>query len=170
MNLTSKIRDVPNFPQEGIVFKDITTLLGDPAAFRYAIDSLTERYKDQRIDVVAATEARGFIFGAPLAYNLGAGFVPVRKPGKLPVETISVEYTLEYGSNKLELHRDAIASGQRVLIVDDLLATGGTVGATIRLVEELGGEIVGVAFLIELTQLGGKDTLSKYNVVSLVQV
>ncbi len=170
MDLASRIRDVPDFPKEGILFKDITTLLRDPEAFRVAIDRLVEAYHGSRPDVVAATEARGFIFGAPLAYALNAGFVPVRKPGKLPIETISIQYSLEYGENALEIHRDAIAPGQRVLIVDDLLATGGTIGATVDLVERLGGEIIGIAFLIELRELGGKQRLSRYNVTSLIEV
>lgn len=170
MDLASRIRDVPDFPKEGIVFKDITTLLRDPEAFKVAIDRLVDTYAGSAPDVIAATEARGFIFGAPLAYALNAGFVPVRKPGKLPIETISIEYTLEYGSNALEIHRDAIAPGQRVLIVDDLLATGGTIGATVDLVEKLGGEIIGIAFLIELRELGGKQRLSRYNVTSLIEV
>jgi adenine phosphoribosyltransferase len=169
MNLHEKIRDIPDFPKAGILFKDITTLLQDPAAFRHAVDQLTERYRDRGIDVIAATEARGFIFGAPLAYTLGVAFVPVRKPGKLPSETIGVDYALEYGTNRLELHTDAIRPGQRVLIVDDLLATGGTIGATVSLVEQLGGTVVSLAFLLELTELDGRAALDGYDVVSLLQ-
>lgn len=163
------IRDVVDFPKEGIVFKDITTLLKDPKGFKYVIENLTEKYHRENIDVVVGMESRGFIFGAPLAYTLGAGFVPVRKLGKLPAETISVEYSLEYGTNTLEIHKDAIQPGQRVLVVDDLLATGGTVNATINLVEKLGGKVVGLAFLIELTFLGGKENLGEYEIVSLLQ-
>jgi len=169
MKLHEKIRDIPDFPKEGIIFKDITTLLQDAEAFRYCIDQLTDKYKDEKVDVVVGMESRGFIFGAPIAYKLGAAFVPVRKLGKLPAETISVEYELEYGTSTLEIHKDAIHKGQRVLIVDDLLATGGTVAGTVQLVEKLGGVIVGVAFLIELTFLGGKDKLKDYEVLSLVQ-
>src|SRR5436305_15080105 len=156
IDLTTKIREVPDFPIKGILFRDITTLLQDGEAFRAAIDELAARVADLEVDVVVGMESRGFIFAAPLAYKLGVGFVPVRKLGKLPCETVRVEYDLEYGSNTLEMHRDAIRPGQRVLIVDDLLATGGTVGATIKLVEELGGQVVGAAFLIELTDLGGR--------------
>ncbi len=167
--LAEKIRDVPDFPKEGVIFKDITTLLKDAQALRAVVDALTERFQDCAVDVVVGMESRGFIFGAPLAYNLGAGFVPVRKLGKLPAETISVEYSLEYGTNTLEMHKDAITPGQRVLIVDDLLATGGTVNATIQMVERLGGVVAGVAFVIELTFLHGRENLSRYDVVSLIQ-
>lgn len=169
MNLQDKIRNVPDFPQPGIQFKDITTLLKDGEAFRLAIDRLAETYKQQSIDVVIGPEARGFVVGAPVAYVLGAGFVPVRKPGKLPSETISYEYSLEYGKDALEIHKDAIAPGSRVLIVDDLLATGGTTLATIKMVEKLGGKIVGLAFLIELSFLNGRQVLSGYDITSLVQ-
>lgn len=169
MNLENWIRDVPNFPREGIVFKDITPLLKDPIAFRYVIDLLTEKYCDKGVEVVVAAEARGFILGAPLAYNLGAAFVPVRKPVKLPAEVISVQYALEYGVDSLDMHKDAIMPGQKVLIIDDLLATGGTVAATIELVEKLGGEIIGIAFLIELVALNGRRKLKDYQVISLIQ-
>ena len=169
MKLEEKIRDVPDFPKEGIVFKDITTLLQDPAAFKYVIDTLTEKYRGKGIDTIVAMESRGFIFGTPLAYNLGVSFVPVRKPGKLPAETISAQYSLEYGTDTIEIHKDAISSGQNVLIIDDLLATGGTVGATIELVEKLGGKVAGIAFVIELCFLNGKEKLQDYEVVSLVQ-
>ena len=149
--LRAKIREVPDFPKPGILFYDITTLLKDADAYRDAVDLMVEPYKDARVDLVVGMESRGFIFSGPIAYQLHAGLVPVRKLGKLPSETISVEYALEYGSNTLEIHKDAIAPGQRVLIVDDLLATGGTVRGTIELVERLQGEIVGLDFLVELT-------------------
>jgi len=168
-DLGKLIRDVPNFPIEGILFKDITTLLRDPQAFRQAIDGLGAHYAGQQIDRVVAIESRGFIIGAPLAYKLGAGLVPVRKPGKLPAQTISVEYSLEYGTNTLEMHLDAIEPGQRVLIVDDLLATGGSAKAAIDLVERLGGVVVGLAFLVELKFLRGVERLKGYDVFSLIQ-
>ncbi len=168
--LASYIRDVPDFPKKGILFKDITTLLKDRDAFRAAIDQLTAAFRADNVDVVVGMESRGFIFGAPLAYNLGAGFVPVRKLGKLPAETLRVEYALEYGTNTLEIHKDAIEPGQRVLIVDDLLATGGTVAATIELVRRLGGEVVGLGFLVELLFLNGRRYLGDdYRLVTLVQ-
>jgi adenine phosphoribosyltransferase len=167
--LEKKIRDVPNFPKEGIIFKDITPLLQDAAAFKYTIDLLSEKYRDKGIDIVVAAEARGFILGAPLAYNLGVGFVPVRKPVKLPAECISAEYALEYGVDSLHMHKDAILPGQKVLIIDDLLATGGTVSAKIELVEKLGGKIAGIAFLVELTFLNGREKLKDYEVTSLIQ-
>ena len=169
MELAEKIRNVPDFPKKGIVFKDITTLLKDPSAFKCVIDTLTEKYRDKRVDVVIAMEARGFILGAPLAYNLNAAFVPVRKPGKLPAETIKAEYALEYGTDAVEMHKDAILPGQKVLIVDDLLATGGTANATAQLVEKLGGQIVGIAFLIELSPLKGRQKLACYPVECLIQ-
>ena len=168
IDLASRIRDVPDFPQKGILFKDITTLLKDGPAFKDAIDQMTSRVHDWDVDIVVGMESRGFIFAAPIAYNLGVGFAPVRKLGKLPAETISAEYALEYGSNTLELHTDAITDGQRVLIVDDLLATGGTVGATIDLVERLGGEVVGASFLVELTFLNGRQRLDAYRVATLI--
>lgn len=169
IDLATKIRDIPDFPQKGIIFKDITTLLRDPDAFRQAIDILTETYRDRLVDIVVAVESRGFILAAPVAYNLGAGFVPVRKLGKLPAESIRVDYALEYGTNTLEIHKDAIEPGQRVLIVDDLLATGGTMAATVDLVERLGGEVVGLAFLIELLFLRGRDQLQGREILSLIQ-
>jgi adenine phosphoribosyltransferase len=168
IDLAGRIRDVPDFPQKGIVFKDITTLLKDGPAFKQALDELTERVRAWDVHAVAGMESRGFIFAAPIAYNLGVGFIPVRKLGKLPAETITAEYALEYGTNTLELHVDAVREGQRVLIVDDLLATGGTVGATIDLVERLGGEVAGTAFLAELTFLNGRDRLEGYRVTSLI--
>ena len=148
--LRAKIREVPDFPKPGILFYDITTLLKDPVAYKEAIDLMLEPYADDRIDIVVGMESRGFIFSAPMAYQLDAGLVPVRKLGKLPAETITVEYALEYGSNTLEIHRDAINPGQRVLIIDDLLATGGPVQGTIELVERLKGEVGGLGFLVEL--------------------
>lgn len=168
MDLASLIRDVPDFPVPGILFKDITTLLQRPDAFRFVIDELTARFRDEHIDVIAGIESRGFIFGAPLAYTLGAGLVVVRKPGKLPSSSINESYSLEYGTNTLEIHDDAIAPGQRVLVVDDLLATGGSARATIRLVERLGGKVVGAVFVIELDFLKGREKLQDYAVHSLV--
>jgi adenine phosphoribosyltransferase len=167
-DLRSKIRDIKDFPTEGILFKDITTLLKDPPAFRYVVDRLAERYQDERVEVVVAVESRGFIFGGALAHQLRAGFVPVRKLGKLPAKTIEVEYELEYGRDALAMHEDAIRAGQRVLAVDDLLATGGTMAATLRLVEQLGGHVVGVAFLIELAFLHGREKLKHYPLHSLI--
>lgn len=169
MNLREKIRNVPDFPQHGIQFKDITTLLKDGKAFRLAIDMLAEPYKQQSISVVIGPEARGFAIGAPVAYVLESGFVPIRKPGKLPAETLSYEYSLEYGKDALEIHKDAIEPGSRVLIVDDLLATGGTTMATIKMVEQLGGKVVGLAFLIELSFLNGRQVLAGYDITSLIQ-
>ena len=167
--LRAKIREIPDFPEPGILFYDITTLLKDPAAYREAIDLMVEPYKDERVAVVVGMESRGFIFSSPMAYLLSAGLVPVRKLGKLPAETITVEYALEYGSNTLEMHRDAIEPGQRVLIVDDLLATGGTVNGTIELVERLNGEVVGLAFLVELEFLKGRDRLAGRKVTSVIK-
>ncbi len=169
MDLKGKIRDVQDFPRKGVLFRDITPLLLDPAAFRYVIDLLTETYRKKGIDVIVAAEARGFILGAPLAYNLGVGFVPVRKRAKLPSAVISAEYELEYGVDTLHMHEDAIQPGQKVLIIDDLLATGGTVAAKAELVKQLGGEVVGMAFLIELTALNGRDKLQGYEVMSILQ-
>ena len=169
MELASLIRDVPDFPMKGILFRDITTLIKDARAFREVIDRLADRYATEGVDVVVAIESRGFIFGAPLAYKLGAGFVPVRKSGKLPANSISESYTLEYGSNTLEMHQDAIQPGQRVLVVDDLLATGGSARATINLAERLGAKVVGVAFLIELKALHGCDKLEGYDVLALIE-
>ena len=167
--LRAKIREVPDFPKPGILFYDITTLLKDPESYKDAIDQMLAPYRDERIDLVVGMESRGFIFSAPMAYQLGTGLVPVRKLGKLPAETLTVEYALEYGSNTLEIHRDAIAPGQRVLIVDDLLATGGTVQGTIELVERLKGEIVGLAFLVELEFLHGRDRLGGRRVTSVIR-
>jgi adenine phosphoribosyltransferase len=167
-DLRAKIRDIRDFPTEGVLFKDITTLLKDGPAFRVVVDELTQRYRQQRVEIVVGIESRGFIFGAPVAHQLNAGFVPVRKLGKLPSKTIEVEYELEYGRDALAIHEDAIRAGQRVLVVDDLLATGGTMAATLRLVEQLGGVVVGVAFLIELAFLHGRDKLRSYPLHSLI--
>ena len=169
MDLASMIRDVPDFPQKGIIFKDITTLLLNPDAVRTAMHEMLIYCEGKKIDVVVGIESRGFIFGALLAYELGCGFVPVRKPGKLPAETISESYTLECGTNTLDIHLDAIQKGQQVLIVDDLLATGGTAAATCRLVEQLGGEVVGLAFIVELLFLKGIDALSNYDIFSVIK-
>ncbi|MCL4541357.1 MAG: adenine phosphoribosyltransferase [Chloroflexi bacterium] len=166
--LAAKIRDIPDFPKPGILFKDITTLLQDGPAFRAGIDALAERCRLLRPDVIVGMESRGFIFGAPVAYILGIGFVPVRKLGKLPAETVSEMYELEYGANTVEMHRDAISPGQRVVIVDDLLATGGTCRATINLIERLGGIIAGAAFLIELTFLAGRQALQGYHIEAVI--
>jgi adenine phosphoribosyltransferase len=166
--LASKIRDVPDFPKPGIVFKDITTLLLDREAFRLALDGLADRVRGYDVDVVVGMESRGFIFAAPLAYLLGVGFVPVRKLGKLPAETLSVRYELEYGDATLELHVGAITAGQRVLVVDDLLATGGTVCATIDLIERVGGIVAATAFLVELDFLNGRQKLGGHDIVSLI--
>ena len=168
-DLRSKIREIPDFPKPGILFYDITTLLKDAAAYKESIDLMLAPYAGEQIDLVVGMESRGFIFSAPMAYQIDAGLVPVRKLGKLPAETISVEYALEYGSNTLEIHRDAIQPGQRVLIVDDLLATGGTVQGTIDLVERLKGEIVGLAFLVELEFLHGRDRLPDRRVTSVIK-
>jgi adenine phosphoribosyltransferase len=168
-DLRARIREVPDFPKPGILFYDITTLLKDADAYREAIDLLTAPYVDQHIDVVVGMESRGFIFSAPMAYQLRAGLVPVRKLGKLPAETVSVEYALEYGTNTLEVHKDAIRPGQRVLIVDDLLATGGTVNGTIELVKRLEGDVVGLAFLVELRFLKGRERLRGQAIHSVIQ-
>lgn len=169
MNLKETIRIIDNFPKEGISFKDVTTLLQDKDALKCAIDKIAEHLKDKNIDVVVGPEARGFLFGVPVAYAIGAGFVPVRKKGKLPYETISVNYDLEYGSDELEVHKDAIKPGQRVAIVDDLLATGGTIGSVAKLVEKLGGEVVSADFVIELKELNGRAKLGTYDIMSLVE-
>ena len=166
--LKKLIREVPDFPKKGILFYDITTLLKDKAGFARLIDALSENYIGKKIDLVLGMEARGFIFAPALAYRLNAGFVPVRKPGKLPAEAVKVSYDLEYGSNTLEVHKDAIGKGQRVLIVDDLLATGGTAAATAQLASGLGAEIAGLAFVVELDFLKGREKLAKYDVFSLL--
>ena len=168
MELETIIRDVPDFPKKGIIFKDITTLLQDGEAFRLALNRMLKKYLDTKIDKVMGIEARGFIFAGVLAYKLGCGFVPARKPGKLPYRTIREEYTLEYGTNALEIHEDAIKAGEKVLIVDDLLATGGTALAAALLAEKLGGKVAGIEFLIELDFLKGREKLAKYPVHSLI--
>jgi adenine phosphoribosyltransferase len=168
MNLAETIRAIPDFPKKGILFRDITTLLKDPRAFREAVDAMADHWVGKKIDLIVATESRGFIIGAPMAYRLGTGFIPVRKLGKLPAETIHAEYSLEYGTATVEMHLDSIEPGQKVLIVDDLLATGGTVEATAQMVKRLGGDIVGIAFLIELAALRGRDRLVGYDVMSLI--
>ena len=168
-NFKQLIRNVPDFPKKGILFYDITTLLKDAAALREVLDLLASRYEKQQIDLVLGVESRGFIFAPTLAYRLGAGFVPVRKPGKLPAETLKVTYDLEYGKDTLEVHKDAIQKGQRVLVVDDLLATGGTGAAAIQLIEQLGGKVAGLAFLVELEFLNGRKRLNGYDVYSLLR-
>ncbi len=170
MDLAARIRDIPDFPKKGIVFKDITPLLQDAEALRYAVDKMAEFGVGKKVDIVLGAEARGFILGATLAYTLGAGFVPARKPGKLPFATVATEYELEYGTDSLEIHEDAIKPGSRVLVHDDLLATGGTARAKCDLVEKLGGEVVGLAFVIELSFLGGREKLKGYDLLSLVNI
>jgi adenine phosphoribosyltransferase len=160
MNLKSKIREVPNFPKEGILFYDVTTLLKDAEAFRHVVDQMAGKFQGKGVEKIVAIESRGFIFGSVLAYRLGAGFVPVRKPGKLPAEKYEEKYNLEYGNDALAIHRDAIRPGEKILVVDDLLATGGTVRTTINLIERLKGEIVGIAFLIELSALKGREKVN----------
>lgn len=168
MDLKSLIRDIPDFPQPGIIFRDITTLLRDPEGLRYTIDLLAERFIDQGVDYVVGMESRGFIIGTPMAYKLNAGFIPVRKPGKLPAAVHSVEYELEYGTDRLEIHQDAASPPARVLIVDDVIATGGTAAATAQLVAHTGCELVGFGFIIELSGLQGRQKLPDVPVVSLV--
>jgi adenine phosphoribosyltransferase len=168
-HLKSIIREVPDFPKPGINFYDITTLLKDPEGFRQVIDGLASQFKDERVDTVIGIEARGFIFAPAMAYQLGAGFVPARKPGKLPSECATVSYDLEYGQDALQMHRDAVGAGHRVVIADDLLATGGTASAVVRLVEQLGGEVVGLAFVVELEFLPGREKLAGYDVRSLIK-
>ncbi len=169
MDLGKMIRDVPDFPVKGVLFKDITTLLKDRDALQEAIDALVDHYIDEDIDIVTAIESRGFIIGAPLAYELAAGFVPIRKQGKLPADKIAASYSLEYGTNTLEIHKDAIQPGQRVLVVDDVLATGGSAKTAAELVEKLGGRVIGIAFLVDITYLKGMDKLSGYRVFSLIK-
>jgi adenine phosphoribosyltransferase len=169
LDLRKRIRDVPDFPTQGIVFKDLMPLIADPAYFRETIDRLVEWARPRSPDLVLGAEARGFIFGAALAYSLGAGFIPARKPGKLPRETIEATYALEYGTDSLHVHRDAVGEGARVLVLDDVLATGGTAKAKVELVESLGGVVVGVLFVIELTFLDGREKLDGYDVHALVQ-
>lgn len=169
MNVEPLIRTIPDFPQPGIQFRDITPLLRDKGGFREAIDLFVERFKDRGIDYVVAIEARGYIFGAPLAYAIGAGFIPIRKPGKLPHDTFTEHYALEYGTNSLEVHTDALSQGDRVVVVDDLLATGGTAGATLRLLKRLGAHVEAFAFLLELVALNGRKALNGIDVVTFVR-
>lgn len=168
MTFKDKIRVVEDFPQKGISFKDITTLLQDGEAYREAIDACIEKVEDLSFDLIVAPEARGFLIGAPIAYAMKKGFVPVRKPGKLPAETLDYAYELEYGTDTLQMHMDGVSKGQKVLVVDDLLATGGTILSTIRIIEQLGGEVVGALFLVELEFLKGRDKLNDYRVESVV--
>lgn len=166
--IKSKIRDVPDFPKKGIIFKDITPLLKDTSTFKLVIDKLGAYYSEKKIDYVVAIESRGFIFGAPLAYKLGAGFVPIRKKGKLPYKVHRITYSLEYGEDTLEIHEDAIEKGKNILIIDDLLATGGTISAAIDMVKKIGGNIIGVAFLVELSFLNGREKLPACEMVTLI--
>ncbi len=167
-SIKSKIRMVPHWPKKGIMFRDVTTLIKDPEGLRETIDLLYNRYKDKKIDYIIGIESRGFIFGAPLAYLLKCGFVPIRKPGKLPAEVVSEEYILEYGTDKIEIHKDAITKGDRIVIVDDLLATGGTINAARNLVKKLGGDIVECTFVIELPELKGREKIQGENIYSIV--
>ena len=168
MNLKDYVSEVPNWPKDGVSFKDITTIMDSGEAYKYATDQIVDFAREKEVDVIVGPEARGFIIGCPVAYSMGIGFAPVRKDGKLPREVIKYEYDLEYGSNILTMHKDAIKPGQRVLITDDLLATGGTIVATIKLIEELGGIVVGIAFLIELKYLNGMEKLMDYDTISLI--
>ena len=168
-DLLSAIRNVPDFPKKGIVFRDITTLLKDAGSFRRVVDILYEKYKKVPVDKIVSVESRGFIFAGPLAYKMNIGFVPIRKPNKLPAETARKEYALEYGTDAIEIHKDAIRAGDRILLHDDLLATGGTIAAAADLVESLGGVVVGMSFLVELSFLAGRKRLSKYDIFSILQ-
>jgi adenine phosphoribosyltransferase len=169
MDLKKFIRDIPDFPQKGVMFRDITTILKNPEVFKFCIDSIVNKYKDSKIDKVVSIEARGYIFGGAIAYNLGCGIVPVRKLGKLPAETVRMEYELEYGKNIIEIHKDGIEKGERVLLFDDVLATGGTMLAACKLVESLGGVVVACAFIANLTYLSGTEKLKDYEVYALVE-
>jgi adenine phosphoribosyltransferase len=169
MNIKENVRVIEGFPREGISFKDITTLVKDKDAFKYTIDEMVKDLRDKNVDIIVGPEARGFIVGAPIAYAMGIGFVPIRKPGKLPADTLKIEYELEYGKDALEIHKDAIKPGQRVAIVDDHLATGGTILSVAKLIEQLGGEIASMNFIIELTGLKGRDKLADYPVNSIIQ-
>ena len=169
MDFKEKIGIIQDFPKKGISFKDITPLIGDGKAFKELIDTMAEKLNAEGVDYIAGPEARGFIFGVPLAYALGIGFIPIRKPGKLPQETVSITYDLEYGTDTLEIHKNAFKKGDRVALVDDLLATGGTISACAKLIELAGGEVASVDFMIELTELHGRDKLAGYNVNSMVQ-
>jgi adenine phosphoribosyltransferase len=168
MDLKTLIRDIPDFPKPGILFRDITTLLRDPAGLKYSIDTLAAKVGDLQPQYIVGMESRGFIFGAALAYQMGIGFIPVRKPGKLPAAVRAIDYDLEYGTDRLEIHADAFTPGNRILIVDDLIATGGTAAATAKLLQELGGELVGCAFIIELDALNGRSHLPNVPIISLV--
>lgn len=168
MDLKALIRDVPDFPKPGILFRDLTTLLQDQTGLRYVIDQLADRYQGQTIDYIAGIESRGFIFGAPLAYRLGVGFIPLRKPGKLCLPVYAVEYSLEYGSDRLEMHQDAIEPGGKVLVVDDLIATGGTAAAAAQLIQQSEGELTGFAFVVELLDLNGRSLLPDVPITTLV--
>ncbi len=169
MDLKQKIRNIPDFPKKGVVFRDITTLVGDVEAFKYSVDRMVEYWRGKKIDAILGAEARGFIFGGIMAYKLGVGFIPVRKPGKLPYRTCQVSYDLEYGKNILQIHIDAIKKGDKILIVDDLVATGGTAKAKAELVEKMGGEVVGFCFLIELEFLNPRKILKDYDIFSLIK-
>ncbi len=169
MDLKSKIRDIPDFPEKGIMFRDITTLIGDGEAFAYVVDEIVSKIEPLDVDVILVLDARGFLVGSPVAYVLKKGIVPIRKPGKLPYDTYQVEYKLEYGSDKFEMHKDAIKPGQRVAVLDDLLATGGTAKAACELVEMAGGKVAVLGFVIELKDLGGRDKLKGYDTFSLVE-
>ena len=168
MNLKDYVAEIPDFPSEGILFRDVTPMMQDAAAYKETIDQIVNYAKDKNVDVVVGPEARGFLFGCPVAAELGVGFVPVRKPGKLPRETVSRKYDLEYGTNEIFMHKDAVKPGQRVLVVDDLLATGGTVNAAVELVEQMGGIVVGCAFVITLDELNGEDLLAGHDVFSVL--
>ena len=165
----SKVRDIVDFPKKGIIFRDITTAVKDAKALQFMVDFLVQQYEDKKIDYVAGIESRGFIFGAPLAYKLNAGFILIRKPGKLPADTISQEYELEYGTDKIEMHADAVEPGKNVLVIDDLLATGGTVDAACKLIKKAGANVVGAGFIIELSDLGGRKKLEGIDVTSMIQ-
>ncbi|MEW5822645.1 MAG: adenine phosphoribosyltransferase [Cyanobacteriota bacterium] len=165
-----KVRDIPDFPKPGIIFKDISTVIKDPEAFKHVIDFFVDKLKDKQVDYIAGIESRGFLFAGPIAYNLGAGVIIIRKPGKLPAETVSVTYDLEYGTDTIEIHKDAIEEGKRVVIMDDLLATGGTASAACKLVEKVGGKIVAIGFMIDLTFLNGKSKLPEdVEVITMVE-
>ncbi len=169
LNLKAYIRDIPDFPEKGVIFKDITPLLKEPEMFKAAVDRMCSFLKDKRVDLLASAEARGFIFASAMAYKLGVGFIPIRKPGKLPYKTISMQYTLEYGTNEVEIHEDAVKPGQRVVIVDDVLATGGTVKALASLIKKLDGTVTDMVFLIELEFLKARELLKGYNIFSVMK-
>ncbi|ALV21135.1 MAG: adenine phosphoribosyltransferase [Carnobacterium sp.] len=169
MDLKKYIANVPDFPEEGIIFRDISPLMADGEAYRYATNEIVQYAKNKGVDMIVGPEARGFIVGCPVAYELGIGFAPARKKGKLPRDTVEVNYGLEYGNDVLQIHKDAIKPGQKVLVCDDLLATGGTIAATVKLIEQLGGEVVGMAFLVELTDLNGRDKIKGYDILALME-